>query len=261
MKLSLVRMTVAAVALGATTLAQPVKGDTDKGLEVARLVDKANDGFVSEQGDAELVLIDTHGSQVSREISIRTREMNQDGDRSIVTFTAPADVAGTKLLTWAHGKSDDDQWLFLPAINRVKRISGRNKSGSFMGSEFSYEDLANPELDEFTYQYVKDTSVQGKDAWVYERRPRDTDSGYQREVLTVVKELMQPVKVEYYDRRNELLKVAQFQGFRKYGKYFRAGSIDMSNVQTGKKSRLQWHAFKVGDPIAEDAFRPDALGT
>jgi outer membrane lipoprotein-sorting protein len=235
--------------------------DSNRGLEIARQVDKANSNFVSEVGTAELKLIDAHGGTISRELSLRTLERQDDGDRSIVTFNAPSDVAGTRLLTWAHDSTADDQWLFLPAMNRVKRISSRNKSGSFMGSEFSYEDLAAPGVEEFSYNYLREEKFKGVDTWVYERRSRDADSGYSRQVLWVAKNLRQPVKMQFFDRRNELLKEASFSGFRAFGTQYRPGSIEMSNVQTHKRSVLTWTSLKLGEKISDSDFRPDALGT
>lgn len=250
-----------ALLLPAVAVTRAKASDTDRGLEVARNVDKANSGFVSEVGTAELKLIDAHGATVSRVLSLRTLEQPDDGDRSIVTFLSPSDVAGTRLLTWAHDNREDDQWLFLPAINRVKRISGRNKTGSFMGSEFSYEDLAAPGVEEFTYNFLREENFKGADTWVYERRSRDNDSGYSRQVLWVAKSLMQSVKIEFYDRRNELLKTATFSGFHGYGKQYRASSIEMSNEQTHKRSLLTWQSLKLGEKLGGSDFRPDALGT
>jgi hypothetical protein len=248
-----------AVAAWTVTLATAF-GGTDRGYELAVKVDKANSGFLSEVSQIELELLDASGSRVSRQLEVSSVEGKGDGDRSVVRFTAPADVKGTKLLTWAHAQSDDDQWLFLPAIKRVKRISGSNKSGSFMGSEFSYEDLVAPEVEKFNYRFIEETSYEGTPCWVYERASRDSASGYKRQVLWVSQKLMYPVKVEFYNRRDELSKVALYGAFKKYGSYYRPGVVQMSNVQTRKKSVLRIRELKLGAPVSDTELRPDTLG-
>jgi hypothetical protein len=89
------------------------------------------------------VLVNAHGDRTTRKLRSSQIEVAGDGDRSRIEFEWPADVKGTRMLTWTHRKGNDDQWLFLPAINRVKRVSSGNRSGAFMGSEFAYEDLGS----------------------------------------------------------------------------------------------------------------------
>lgn len=233
--------------------------EQNRGLEIARLVDQRNSGFATELSDAELTLVDAHGKQVSRQLQTRTIEVEGDGDRSIVTFIAPADIKGTKLLTWAHAAGSDDQWLFLPALKRVKRISSSNKTGSFMGSEFSYEDLSSTEVGSFTYEFVDETTFEGANVWRYLRYPTDENSGYRKQVVWVAKDLMQPVKIEYFNRRDELTKVAHYAGFKKYGQYFRPTVVQMANVTSGKRSIIKWHSRNLGAPVPSEAFRPEAL--
>ena len=124
------------------------------GLEIAKKNDLANQGFVSERSVMEMKLINAHGDITTRRMKSEIVEGKNDGDKSIVIFEWPADVKGTKMLTHSKKTGDDQQWLFLPAIKRVKRISSRNKSGSFMGSEFSYEDLGSQEIEKFTYELL-----------------------------------------------------------------------------------------------------------
>ena len=87
------------------------------------------------------------GKTSRRIIRIKTLESKGDGDKSLSLFDEPADVKGTSMLTYSHGLKPDDQWLYLPALKRVKRINSRNKSGPFMGSEFAFEDLGSQEVE------------------------------------------------------------------------------------------------------------------
>ncbi len=238
-----------------STYADPVK----KGLEIATKSNKSNDGFRGESAEMEMILINAQGEKIERKMVWKTMEVSGEGDKSIITFLWPADVKGSKMLTHSHKKGDDDQWLFLPALKKVKRISSRSKTGSFMGSEFSYEDLGSQELEKYDYKFIKDTKLNGKDHWIVERYPKDKDSGYKRQVMWVNKANLQPSKVEYYDRKNEILKTANFKNYSKIQKWWRASSLEMVNHQTRKSSVLNWKSRKLGEKFSEREFHKNSL--
>lgn len=235
-------------------------GDLQRGLEIARSVEDANNGFVGERSEMEMVLINAHGDRTVRKLTSEVRETENDGDLSRSTFLWPADVKGTQVLTWSHKQSDDDQWLFLPSLKRVKRISSSNKSGAFMGSEFAFEDLGSQELEKYTYALVEECERDGRACWLLERVPTSPRSGYSRERVWMDREYMNPLRIEYFDRKGELLKVAQFSEYAAYGKLMRAGRIEMANVQTGKKSVISWSRRELGVALAEHLFSSTALG-
>ena len=231
----------------------------EKGLAIATKSDKANEGFKSDVSAVRMDLINRHGDRIKRTMTIQTIEGDSDGDKSRVEFQTPPDVNGTKLLTWTHKKGDDDQWLYMPAIKRIKRISSRNKSGSFMGSEFSYEDMSSQEVEKYTYKFVADTELDGRKCWKFERYPVDKRSGYTRQIVWMDKEYMNVLKVEYYDRKNELLKTGLFKDYKKFDKFWRVSSIDMYNHQTQKRSILVWNDRELGADLDSDDFESDAL--
>lgn len=107
-----------------------------KGLEIAIEADKRETGFGDTTANMTMLLKNRHGEESSRYIRLRTLEVEGDGDKSMSVFDRPRDVKGTAFLSFTHKTGSDDQWLYLPALKRVKRISSRNKSGSFMGSEY-----------------------------------------------------------------------------------------------------------------------------
>lgn len=246
------------IALGMKTSARADQAEAE-GLKVAQKLDQANEGFGGERAEVEMKLINAHGDVVIRKMKMLILERDDDGNRSLVEFSWPADVNGTKLLTWAHKTESDDQWLYLPAIKRIKRISARNKSGSFMGSEFSYEDLASQEVEKYRYRLLGTPELNGRKTWHMERFPVDKRSGYSRQVTWSDQEYMNPVKIEYYDRKNELLKVAEFTGYKKHGRFHRWAAIDMRNVQTKKRSILTWKTRELPVTLDEDDFESDAL--
>lgn len=221
----------------------------EKGLRIARQADKRDEGFGDFKAKMTMTLKNRHGQTSTRHIRSRTLEVIGDGDKSLSIFDRPRDVKGTAMLTFSHAVKPDDQWLYLPALKRVKRISSRNKSGPFMGSEFAFEDLGSQEVEKYTYVWLRDEEIDGRPAYVIERKPAYEYSGYTRLVGWLDKEYMQPVKTVFYDRKNTLLKTLTFTGYQQFlGQYWRPGEMNMVNHQTGKSTRLVWsdYTFKTG---------------
>jgi outer membrane lipoprotein-sorting protein len=221
----------------------------EKGLAITREADKRDIGWSDNRVDLEMLLKNRQGEESKRRIRVATIETANDGDKSLTVFDEPADVKGTALLTFTHKNGDDDQWLYLPAVTRVKRISSSSKSGSFMGSEFAFEDIGSQEIEKYKYKYLRDETIDGKPCFVVERYPTSADSGYTRQVSWVDQAEYRLVKVDYYDRKESLLKTLTFNGYQKYaGKYWRPDEMAMVNHQTGKSTVLRWtnYKFKVG---------------
>lgn len=233
--------------------------DANKGLAIMTEADKANNGFSGETSQLHMTLINAHGDKVERKMNSQIKETKGDGDKSIFVFKWPADVKGTKMLTWTHKTGNDDQWLYLPALKRVKRITSRNKTGSFMGSEFSYEDLSSQEVEKYTYNYVKDDTFNGRKVSIIERTSIDKNSGYSKQVMYHDLEYNNPLKIDYYDRKGELLKTADFTDYKKYTTFWRANKITMNNKQTKKSSILIWKDRKLNQKFSDSDFNQNKL--
>jgi outer membrane lipoprotein-sorting protein len=216
----------------------------EKGERIARKVEDSQKGYLGEQSLLEMQLISANGDIVSRKIKSITQE-NESGDKSIIEFLYPLDVKGTKLLTWSHKDKDDDQWLFLPAFKRVKRIASSVKSGAFMGSEFTYEDFGGQSVEKYTYNFLKDENFSTHPCWVVERVPKEKSSGYSKQIVWFDQKRLLPLKVEYYDRKSELLKTGIFEDQQKIDGYWRTQKITMTNHQTKKKSIMLWQERKL----------------
>lgn len=230
-----------------------------EGLAIARKCDKANAGFGSEEARVEMVLVNAGGDRVERKLGMKTMEVDDDGDRSMLTFESPPDVKGTRLLTHAHPGDDDDQWLYLPAMRRVKRISARSQSASFMGSEFAFEDLGGQEVSKYTWQLDGEEKLGERAVWKLGRVPTNKRSGYSKQILWMDKQYCQPLKIEYYDRKQALLKTMTATAFGSHGKWWRPESLEMVNHQTHKKSILKWVGRTMEADLDEDDFDKDAL--
>ena len=134
-----------------------------RGFDIAQKSDLSDKGFGQSSVDVKMTLTNRAGASTVREMQIDTLEKagKGNGDRSLIQFFSPGDVDGTALLSHARVKAADDQWLYLPGLSRVKRISSANKSGPFVGSEFSFEDLTIAELGKFEYRYLETKRVDG----------------------------------------------------------------------------------------------------
>jgi len=233
----------------------------EKGLAIAQEADRRDTGFSDFTADMLMVLRKKPGQESTRKIRIRMLEVEGDGDKSLTIFDTPRDVKGTAFLNFTHKVGDDDQWLYLPALKRVKRISSRNKSGSFMGSEFAYEDISSQEVEKYTYKWIRDEVYEGKQCFVIERYPVDKKkSGYTRQVSWIGKSEYREWKVDYYDRKKSRLKTLTVKGYQKYlDKYWRADEMNMVNRQTGKSTRLVWSNYKFRTGLTDRDFDKNSL--
>ena len=242
--------------------AAPALAETsqEKGLAIIVEQDHRNSGFKDYTNSMVMTLKDAQGHAAVRTLRAGGLEVANDGDKSYMIFDTPADVKGTSILTHSHGLKNDDQWLFLPAVKRVKRLSSNNKSGPFMGSEFAYEDLSSPVVEKYTYNYLREEKCGALQCHVIERTPRYENSGYTRMILWMDTKELRTFKIEYYDRKSTLLKTLNNSGYKLYQKKFwRAETGDMVNHQNGKSTVLVSSNFVFGVGLKASDFEPEAL--
>ncbi len=182
-------MTRLCLALLATCLLSPALAAQPTGREIMERVDARDDGDRAIE-DVEMVLIDKRGNQRVRKIRAFSRDEGKD-THTIMFFLSPADVKDTAFLTYDYDDpdKDDDQWLYLPALKKTKRIASTDKSGSFMGSDFTYADMTDRELDYYNYRLMKEDEVDGVKVWQIEAIPNTEkeieETGYTKSVLFV----------------------------------------------------------------------------
>ena len=245
------------VLFSSTTFAETLE---EKGLAIAIAADERDTGFVDQVANMVMILRNRKGQESTRNIRSRTLEVEGDGDKFLSIFDKPADVKHTAVLTYSHGLEPDDQWLYLPALKRVKRINSRNKSGPFMGSEFAFEDLGSQEVEKYSYKFLRDEACGEWECYVIERYPEYEYSGYTRQVGWIDKAEYRVVKIEFYDRKNSLLKTLTYSGYQEYiGHYWRPDEMFMQNHQTGKSTLLKWSDYKFKTEVADRDFNPNAL--
>lgn len=231
-----------------------------KGLAIAVAADQRDSGWGDWSAEAQMVLRNAQGQESSRQMSMQALEQASDGDKRLIVFDEPRDVKGTAFLVFTKKVGNDDQWLYLPALKRVKRIASNNQSGPFVGSEFAYEDLSSQEVEKYTYKYLRDESMGGLDCYVIERIPTDENSGYTKQISWIDKAEYRLMKVDYYDRKGELLKTLTADGYQTFGKdFWRAGRFTMTNHQTRKSTDLVWSDYVFTQGLTERDFDQSAL--
>lgn len=233
-----------------------------KGLRIAENLSDDQDGYVDSILTMKMILINKNGDETVREMHTKNKEgVDGEGDMGLIVFDSPRDQKGTALLTHSHKDEDDEQWLYLPALKRVKKIASSGKSGSFMGSEFSFEDIGGGgDTKDYEYKWLRDEVYEGKQCFVLQSIPKDKNSGYTKIIAWIDKESGRNYKTEFYDRKNSHLKTMTISGFKKYnGEHDRPAELLMVNHQTGKSTKMLMSDYEFGVGLNEQDFTKNSL--
>ena len=249
------------------------------GRQLAEYAELYDTGWKDEILKGQMTLFDASGDSVTRSFARMVYEHREKGagDKIIIKFLKPAELAGVAALTFENPGSSDDNWLWLPASKRTRRIAGANNTASFQGTEFTYEDLGSIDPSEYVWRFVEETTLKrGKDrvpVYKLSATPTYKNTGYSRIVLYVHREHWRHERIEYYDKAGRLLKTRKASGWKLFhNRFWRAMRLDMSNHQTGKRTlldisgqqvSLHRHTHpKTGKPrsnLSEDIFTTRAL--
>jgi outer membrane lipoprotein-sorting protein len=249
-----------AIIAGLTITSAYAQDAEQKGLEIAKERKARDLGWGDSVASMSMILRNAQGKKSERKIRSKTLEVADDGDKGLTIFDQPRDVKGTAFLSFSHATVPDDQWMYLPALKRVKRIASRNKSGPFMGSEFAFEDMSSFEIEKYTYKYLGDEKLNNTSMFVVEHFPVDKNSGYTRQKVWVDKDHYRVHKVEFYDRKNSLLKTLKMEKYQLYlDKYWRPMRAEMYNHQNGKSTELITHDLAFNNGLKETDFNESTL--
>jgi hypothetical protein len=168
-----------------------------------------------------------------------------DGDRLLIRFTFPNDIKGTSFLVWEHPDSEDERFLFLPSLGRVRRIAGAETQESFVGSDFTYEDIGGREFDEYTYAILDENATwtapgggPARSAWRLESRRKDASAQFPRVVSLVTRDTFVVVQADIYNRRNEKQKVYTVRSLEQVEGIWTAMSSEMTNALERSRTEL-----------------------
>jgi hypothetical protein len=228
----------------------------------ARVIMQKQDGLHSSKYEYSLermILVDKSGRQEERRVRNYTKDVEDDESRSLIVFLDPADIKGTALLTWQHKAQEDDQWLYLPARGKMQRIAKGGKKNYFMGTDFTYEDLEPEALDDYTYKLVREEEEDGTPCYVIEAVPADSEkqqnSSYSKRLLWVSKDHFNTLKIEFYDRRDKLVKTQINRDWENVsGTIWRAKKALMDNHKTQHKTLIGIVERRINEAIDEQTF-------
>ena len=264
MKFKYIIILLTAVLLLGFSQTASAKTAEQRGLEIGKSIDSMDTGWVNQVSDVEMILKNQYGQSSTREMKIKsledTNKSDSLGDKSLTIFRTPKDVKGTSFLSFSHAVGADKQWLYMPALHRVKQIASDNKSGPFMGSEFAFEDISSQEVGKYTYKFIKEETVLGVPGFVIERYPVDKNSGYTKQVVWVDSKEYRISKIDFYDRKGAHLKTLTYSGYKAYaGNTWRPNKMSMVNHLTGKSTDLLWKSYTFKTAINERDFDKNAL--
>ncbi len=246
--------------MGEPMVAHAADGDAEAGLRIATEARERQRGFGNFTANLAMILRTKGGQESRRELRLKVIEVRGDGDRSLFVFDRPRDVKGTAFLVHAHGKKPDEQWLYLPALKRVKRVSSSNQSGSFLGSEFSYEDMGSSEVEKYTYRLLRNEACGRLECHVLERVPVSRNTGYTRQLVWLDRKELRVLKIQYFDRRNAHLKTSISEDFKKHlNRYWYANKVTMTNHLTGKSTVMLWSDYEFRTNLDLNDFTKTAL--
>ncbi len=217
--------------------------------EIAKQVDERDDGDKS-VSTMEMILIDKHGNKRIRKMKNYSMDNGRD-THSVIFFLSPADVRNTAFLTYDYHDSnkDDDQWLYLPALKKTKRIASSDKSSSFMGSDFTYSDMTSRDVDDYNYRIAKETSVRGHKVWVMESVPKTQktidETGYVKSYMFVRQDNFVVVRALHILKEQGRKKYLDVKKLEKIDGIWVATEIEMKT--TKDKSTLHRTILKLDD--------------
>ena len=228
------------------------------GKEIMMRVDDRPDGD-DRRSNLTMTLINKRGRKRIREVKSFSKDFGKD-KKSVMVFEKPADVKGTAFLSWEYDapEKEDDKWLYMPAMKKVRRISGASKNEYFMGSDFTYDDMGDRNVEEDTHTLLGEEPVNGRACWKIESVPVDKDDMYSRKVVWILKSAYLAVKAEYYDR-DGLIKIFRAVDFREQDGFWTVFRSEMDNVSRDHKTILEVDTIEYDTGIKESLFTVSAI--
>lgn len=202
-----------------------------------------------------MTLIHKSGKERIRKIKQFTKDMS-NMEKSIMFFQSPADVKNTSFMSWSYddGNKSDDQWIYLPALKKTKRISSDSKSDYFMGSDFTYDDLGDRKIDDDTHTLLREETNDGVAYYVVESITKDEDYMYSKTITWIRKDNFIGLKKEFYDEDEELLKILYIRKFEELSGFLIITNSEMHNVQKDHKTKMVLSDINVNTGILDSKF-------
>ncbi|KPA92119.1 MULTISPECIES: outer membrane lipoprotein-sorting protein [Pseudomonas] len=235
----------------------------DLGRHYAQKWRDSDEGYQDTSARIRLTLVEKGGASTDRFMRMNSFEMadKQVGDKVLLTFEAPENIKNSRVLIHSKIMEGDQVWLYLPSLRRVKRVAAADRSGSFSGSEFSYEDIGSMEVGNYDYEWLRDEACGQSECAVVKQIPLYPYSGYSAIEVWYDKHDFRQMKTQYYDRKGTLFKTLSLDGYQLFlNRYWRALKMSMVNHITGRQTVLVSSDVQFRTGIKEEAFEPARLG-
>ncbi|RED93028.1 outer membrane lipoprotein-sorting protein [Marinoscillum furvescens] len=240
-----------------STMAQQI------GREIMLKVDEQTN-LPDEYQEMEMVQISSNGKKMNRLLKMYI-ERKGENRNSLIVFTSPADIEGSAFLTIENDHREDDNWLYLPILRRSRRISSTDITDKFMGSDFTYEDLQEEDLGDFSYEYLGEATVAGKAAYKVEAiaatPKKKQETGYSKRVIYVDKASSLMVKIDYYSPKGQHIKTFEAGDIRPVAgtEKFRTYAMSMTDLQKDHKTELHFSTIQINNDFRSDMFSKRTL--
>lgn len=211
---------------------------------------------------SRMVITARNGSTTERLIDQYSKD-GPNGSRTVIVFQQPANVAGTRFLTMQNASGSDDRWIFLSELKRIRRVAASEGSGNFMGTDFSYDDIAatSRKADLDTHTLLREENYNGTLCYVIESVPKDSSFQYSRMIQWIAKDTYIILKIELYDRRNTHIKTVEMSGIQDIQGRQTVTVTKISTIAAGTSTTLTNEITKYDDPIPEGVFTTRFLET
>lgn len=245
-----------ALALMAGTSARAQTPTGREVMEAYKVQDRTEDTSI----ETRMTLVSARGGTRERKVTMLTKTRADGSQMQLIRFLAPADVKGTGFLSIEHLDRDDDNWLYLPALRKTRRIAGTDKQDRFVATDFAYEDLDPEKLDAYAYEVTGSEAVDGVEAWVVEAVPTDPDkikeTAYSKRTLWISKDHHLILQARFYDKDGAYVKRLHAEDIRQVpGTYkWRAYRLTMEDMQKGSKTVLEISTYEIDQGVSEDHF-------
>ncbi len=232
------------------------------GDEIAERVYNRDDGNSSSWRASEMVLIDKGGGEIVRTYDTLIKDDQEGLAKRLIRFLSPGDIEGVAFLSWEKADQDDIQYLYLPEIGRPRKISGRNKTNSFVNSDFTYEDMQRRKADEDEHNLLKEEEKNSYNCFVVEYIPKKSYQ-YNKFIYWVDKESFVPIYIEHYDIKGRLAKILQIKKMEKISEIWTPLEIEMEDLRREHKTDLihKPENIEYNISIENEVFKKESLST
>lgn len=253
MNFSLLRMGFAVMLIGIMMIAAPCFSAGMSAYDIVKKSEDLLDQAKDTKADMLMTLLNKKGDKRERTLSIFAKKDGENKSKSILFFNSPADVKGTSFLVWTNEKKEDKQWLYLPALQRVRQISASGKGESFMGTEFTFFDMGSHDVDDYTYTLVKEENVNNEMCYVIEATPKKVEF-YSKATLWIRKGNFIPAKADFYDTKGQYEKQGIFENVKNIKGINTPTHIEMKNILNGRTTLIDLSNIVYDTGLKDDIF-------